>query len=101
LEDVGCLLVHDPQDPVTTFSNANRNHAYWPGSYLYRATGAGHHLGTTEVTHAVMNWLIEGTPPTSAERSQGQPDAHHELRHFFLPLEQDTLHGKTKSSFYA
>ena len=101
LEDVDCLLIHDPKDPVTTFSNAIRNHAYWPGSYLYRADGSGHHLGTTEVTEVVINWLVNGIPPTEAEYSYGQADAHHELRQFFLPLEQDTLHGRVHSTFYS
>ena len=57
LRDVPTLLVHDPQDGVTAFRNALRNHSHWRGSWLYSPEGAGHHLGTAEVTRNILDWL--------------------------------------------
>ena len=72
LTDIPTLLVHDPEDRVTAYRNARRNHSHWRGSWLYSPRGAGHHLGTAEVTRDILTWLIEGTPPTGAERNTGQ-----------------------------
>ena len=60
LGEIPTLLVHDPGDSVTAYRNALRNHSHWPGSWLYSPEGAGHHLGTTEVTHNILRWLING-----------------------------------------
>ncbi|MEM9834941.1 MAG: alpha/beta fold hydrolase [Bacteroidota bacterium] len=96
-----CLLIHDPEDQVVSFSNALRNHQYWPNSALYRPIGAGHHLGTKEVTQTVMAWLLEGQLPTDVTISSGLTDAKHELRAWFLSVEQDTIHGRMSSQYYA
>jgi pimeloyl-ACP methyl ester carboxylesterase len=83
LGTVQALLVHDPQDPVTAFRHMERYHAYWPGSALLRANGAGHHLGTAEVTRAVLQFLIESKVPETAElRATPLPSEHVLLRHF-------------------
>lgn len=100
LGHIPCLLVHDPGDQTTTFSNAVRNHAYWPGSILYRAKGAGHHLGTAAVTNNILAWLLQGTPPLEGEQSTGLIDAQHELRRYFVSIEQDLVHGKVGSSAF-
>ncbi len=72
LGDVPTLLVHDPEDPVTAFRNTRRNHSHWPGSWLYSPAGAGHHLGTPEVTANVLAWLIDGAVPAGAVQNTGQ-----------------------------
>ena len=71
LKAIPTLLVHDPEDPVTAYRNAQRNHSHWPGSWLYSPVGAGHHLGTAEVTAAVLDWLIKGAVPAGAKRNAG------------------------------
>lgn len=101
LSDIPTLLIHDPADDITSFSNAIRNHRYWPGSLLYRAEKAGHHLGTAEVTKIVMNWLIEGKAPEDVSHSSGFYQAEHELHAYFIPVEQDWLHGEMRSGYYA
>lgn len=70
LDDVAALLVHDPGDPVTHFSEAQRFHAYWPDSALLRA-GGGHHLGKPETTAAVLGFICHGELPESVERQSG------------------------------
>ncbi|MEL6142438.1 MAG: alpha/beta fold hydrolase [Bacteroidota bacterium] len=98
---IECLFLHDPADEVTGFSNAIRNHAYWPGSALHHAVGAGHHLSTAETTRIIMNWLIQGALPATASISPGLTDADHELRRYFVSLEQDLVHGKVEIAYYA
>lgn len=93
LGDIRCLLVHDPEDSTTSFSNSIRNHQYWPNSALYAAKGGGHHLGTAGITHSILDFLVQGQYPQGVSFSQGLVDADHELRQFFLTLEQDTLHA--------
>ena len=73
LHDVQTLLVHDPNDDVTPFSNALRYHAYWPGSRLLRAHGGGHHLGLAGVTGDVLRFLVEGKVPDAAEEFTSVP----------------------------
>lgn len=69
LTEVPSLLVHDPLDRITAFRNALRNHEHWPGSYLYTPKGAGHHLGTAEVTRKILAWLVEGKIPEGATQN--------------------------------
>ena len=100
LGHIDCLFLHDPEDQTTTFSNALRNHAYWPGSALYEAKGAGHHLSTADTTRITLDWLIQGQLPAQVSISTGLCDANHDLRRYFLSLEQDTLHGQARSDLY-
>ena len=72
LGDLPTLLVHDPEDKTTSFRNARRIHSHWPNSYLYAPRGAGHHLGTAEVTRNVIAFLLEGAVPAGAEVNEGQ-----------------------------
>ena len=74
LPGVERLLVHDPADQVTDFRNARRNHSHWPGSYLYTPEGAGHHLGTAEVTRNVLAFLTDGTLPPGTITNNGDLD---------------------------
>lgn len=101
LDQLPVLLIHDPEDDIMSFSNAIRNHRYWPGSLLYPVKDAGHHLGTSEVTRIVMDWLLRDHPPEEALRSPGFPAARHELHTYFIPVEQNWLHGKMRSAYYA
>ena len=71
LPHVEALIIHDPEDGVTAYMNAERNHSHWLGSYLYRANKAGHHLGTAEVTRIVLAYLVEGAIPQGAHRNDG------------------------------
>ena len=75
LGDIPTLLVHDPADPVTAYRNSLRNHSHWVGSWLYSPPAAGHHLGTSGVTTAVLNWLIDEKVPAGAERNAGDRPA--------------------------
>ena len=71
LPHVQALIIHDPADTVTPFNNAERNHSHWPGSALYRAEGAGHHLGTAGVTKTVLSFLLEGQLPEGVAVNDG------------------------------
>ena len=71
LEAIPTLLVHDPDDAVTAYRNARRNHSHWRGAWLYSPRGAGHNLGVAEVTEAVLDWLIDGQVPQEAEQNTG------------------------------
>ncbi len=71
LSHIQALIIHDPQDATTAFRNAARNHSHWRGSALYRANGAGHHLGTAETTRYVLDFLIEGNLPSDAIINNG------------------------------
>ncbi|MEO0732619.1 MAG: alpha/beta fold hydrolase [Bacteroidota bacterium] len=71
LEHIKALIIHDPQDQVTAFRNAQRNHSYWKGSALYAPEGAGHNLGTAGVTRRVLQWLIAGQLPEEATVNDG------------------------------
>jgi hypothetical protein len=72
LRDIPTLLVHDPNDEVTSFRNARRNHSHWTGSWLYTPVGAGHHLGSAEVTGHIVDFLIHGARPAGAELNDGR-----------------------------
>ncbi|NJC27354.1 alpha/beta fold hydrolase [Neolewinella antarctica] len=71
LAHVQALIIHDPKDTVTTFRNSERNHSYWPGSALYRSNGGGHNLGTPEITHNVLDFLLNGTLPEGVTVNRG------------------------------
>ena len=81
------LLVHDPEDEVTPFQHARRYHAFWPGSALLPAPGAGHHLGRASVTQAVIDYVLRGAVPAEAEVQQHALPARHDLVRFFAQLE--------------
>lgn len=87
LGNVEALIVHDPTEKVTPFSNALRYQAYWPGSALLQAHGAGHHLGKTEITNSIVQFLTEGILPAAAEISQQNLPADHDLVRFFAGME--------------
>jgi pimeloyl-ACP methyl ester carboxylesterase len=72
LTDIPTLLVHDPRDATTAYRHAQRNHSHWPGSLLYSPEGAGHHLGTPEVTKVILRFLIRGARPAGAILNRGQ-----------------------------
>ncbi|MTB51655.1 alpha/beta hydrolase [Lewinella sp. W8] len=74
LSHLPTLLVHDPEDRTTAFRNAERNLSHWSGSALYAPRGAGHHLGTAEVTNKVLHWLIEAQLPTGVIQNSGNLD---------------------------
>lgn len=100
LHDILGLIIHDPEDKITSFSNAQRIHNYWPGSALFSAKNAGHHLGNAAITDIVVDWLTNETAPTPVSISDGLSQAYHELHTFFIPLEQDVLHGEIRSGYY-
>ncbi len=87
LEGVDALLVHDPKDAVTSFTHIERYHAFWPNSALYRAKGAGHHLGTAAVTEAVLRFLVKGEVPSDAEYKAEKLPADHDLVRYFAGME--------------
>jgi pimeloyl-ACP methyl ester carboxylesterase len=87
LGSVEALLVHDPADKVTPFVNAQRYHAYWPGSMLLRANGAGHHLGTAAITEQVLAFVTTGRMPAQAFTNAKPLAANHDLVRFFAGME--------------
>lgn len=88
LNTVQALLVHDPADPVTPFSHTLRYHAFWRGSALLRAeNGGGHHLGKTEVTTAILNFLIAGDLPSGIVLQPRPLQADHDLIRYFAGME--------------
>ena len=64
---VKALLVHDPGDDVTPFSNALSYHEHWPGSRLLRAHGGGHHLGLAGLTKTILGFLVNGGAVSGVE----------------------------------
>ena len=81
------LLVHAPDDAVTPFSNALRYQRYWPGSALWRAEGGGHHLGTSEITEGIIQFIAEGNLPEAAEPGELVLNAQHDLVRYFAGME--------------
>lgn len=71
LAEVETLLVHDPEDKVTAFRNARRNHSHWKRSALYAPRRAGHHLGTAGVTRTVLTYLTDGILPEDISINRG------------------------------
>lgn len=65
------LIAHDPEDKVTSFRNAERNHSHWVGSHLYAPRGVGHHFGTAEATGHVLAFLTNGTLPPGTRTNTG------------------------------
>jgi pimeloyl-ACP methyl ester carboxylesterase len=54
---IDALIVHDPKDTVTPFEHAERYAAHWPNAELLVADGAGHHLGTQDVTDRIVGQM--------------------------------------------
>ncbi|MEZ4967946.1 MAG: alpha/beta hydrolase [Saprospiraceae bacterium] len=79
LSQVDSLLIHSPGDRVTSYAEALRYHSFWPGSWLYSPQDGGHHLGTSEITQAVLEFVADGTRPLQAERREKPASASHEL----------------------
>jgi len=72
LSGIETLLIHDPEDKVTAFRNARRNHSHWKGSALYAPAGAGHHLGTTAITRTILSFLAAGNLPEDVSINRGE-----------------------------
>lgn len=77
------LIVHSPHDKITKFYSAMRYHSYWPGSYLFAPEDGGHHLGTTEITKSILNFIVYRQVPSSAEKQEQALDVNHELVRYF------------------
>lgn len=54
-------VVHDIEDQVSPFSNAEKIAANWKGSVLVPVTGSGHSLNTAEALQQVVNAVLQ--PP--------------------------------------
>jgi pimeloyl-ACP methyl ester carboxylesterase len=77
------LLVHNPHDAVTPYSEARRYLDFWPGSHLFSPREGGHHLGTARITESVLGFVLQGETPGEVERQEQPVYAGHELvRHF-------------------
>ena len=57
------------------------------GNALLRANGAGHHLGTTEVTNNILQFLTKGLLPEAVEMEGRHLPADHDLVRFFAGME--------------
>lgn len=82
-EHIKALIVHSPEDEITPFSNALRYHNYWKNSYLYGPNEGKHHLGTTQITEAIISFVTNDIIPNNAEQQLIAADISHELvQHF-------------------
>jgi pimeloyl-ACP methyl ester carboxylesterase len=86
LSHIEGLLVHSPSDKVTPFGSAVRYHNYWKNSYLYAPKEGGHHLGTNEITNAVLEFILDGTIPNDAEKQEKALDLEHDLEKYFAGM---------------
>ncbi len=91
LGDLPALIAHDPEEEVTAYSNAERLHGHWPGSYLLPSSGAGHGFTDKKITQAILTWLLEGVLPKGA-----QPYSSDSVR-----LDAKTAHGDAKSVYFS
>lgn len=83
LEHIKTLIVHSTEDEITPFSNALRYHNYWKNSYLYAPTEGKHHLGTAQITEAIIHFITKEIIPNNAEQQLIAADISHELvQHF-------------------
>lgn len=80
------LLVHAPGDRVTPYTESQRYFNFWPGSHLYSPGEGGHHLGTADITDAVVGFLTEGKTPVETERQERAVFAGHELVRYFAGM---------------
>ena len=83
LGHVPALIVHDPQDKVTSGNQALGFHAYWPGSALYLPLGARHHLGTPRVTNAIVDFVVHSNLPQTATVQERPLPESYELASFY------------------
>lgn len=83
LGHIAALIVHDPQDKVTSGNQALGFHAYWPGSALYLPLGAKHHLGTPRVTKAIIDFALYGNLPQTATVQERPLPESYELATFY------------------
>jgi pimeloyl-ACP methyl ester carboxylesterase len=51
------LIVHDTQDPIVAYSNAQILHQHLPNSRLITTNGSGHSINTMEVVKEVLKFL--------------------------------------------
>lgn len=80
------LLVHNPGDAVTPYTEARRYLDFWPGSQLFSPQEGGHHLGTSNITAAVLNFVQYGETPAQSERQDQPVYAGHELVRYFAGM---------------
>jgi pimeloyl-ACP methyl ester carboxylesterase len=80
------LIVHSPSDKVTPFRSALRYHSYWSGSYLYAPEQGGHHLGTNDITKAVLEFIVAEKVPNDAQKQVPVLDTEHELVQYFAEV---------------
>ncbi|MCW5922726.1 MAG: alpha/beta fold hydrolase [Saprospiraceae bacterium] len=80
------LLVHNPNDHVTPYKEARRYFDFWPGSRLYSPSEGGHHLGTANITQAILDFVATGKAPAHSERQEQPVHAGHELVRYFAGL---------------
>ncbi|MGH1433920.1 MAG: alpha/beta fold hydrolase [Lewinella sp.] len=83
LGHIPALIVHDPQDEITSGNQALGFHAYWPGSALYLPLGAKHHLGTPRVTNAIIDFAVRGDLPQTATVQERPLPKSYELASFY------------------
>lgn len=77
------LLVHSPSDDVSPHGEARRYFNFWDGAALFSPPSGGHHLGTAEITAAVLDFSIAGNLPQGVEIQEFPLAGRHDLvRHF-------------------
>lgn len=85
-EHIEGFLVHSPGDHVTPYAEARRYFDFWPGSRLFSPDEGGHHLGTSNVTQSVLEFVLDGDTPSETEQQAQPVPAGHELVRFFAGL---------------
>ncbi len=86
LPHIKSLIVHNPNDSVTPYAESRRFLDFWPGSRLFSPQEGGHHLGTANITQAVLNFVLEGEIPVETEQQEYSVNARHELVQHFAGL---------------
>jgi pimeloyl-ACP methyl ester carboxylesterase len=80
------LIVHSPSDKVTPVASSLRYHSFWAGSYLYSPKDGGHHLGTEQITAAILSFILENKAPDGAELQDKPVNTKHDMVRYFAGI---------------
>ncbi len=80
------LIVHSPGDSITPFEESRRFFSFWQGAALYAPAAGGHHLGTPEVTRAILDFAVRGRVPDAAEVQHFPINGHHDMARYFAGM---------------
>ncbi len=91
------LIAHDPDEQVTSYSNALRLHAHWPNSLLMPSRGSGHGFSDADQTSQLLTWLLKGVLPQGVQNGHDNPvqlppsQAHTDMRSVYFRESAENL----------